>query len=252
MLVFNNYLYYKEQRQLKTFPTQFGPTVPLTQDPPVICFWKWIGWKDYKVPKNRNLESVSAKNVILLSPTTCVPTLLYPPGPPGHPPVRSLPDKQSPSLFLNVLDSQSHSLPLLSPEWLRLMPLRRLSTPVPDVSANAGGAEPTRVGRETCTRSMWGGGHGRGGPAVEICVVKNGGAWGRAIQPWWATLPGARSCSAWPPRRAALPGQVSRRAAPATASAATSCSALAEAPHRARQVPSGFGAPTRRRVNART
>jgi hypothetical protein len=27
-------------------------------------FWKWIGWKDYEVPKNRNLQSVSAKNVI--------------------------------------------------------------------------------------------------------------------------------------------------------------------------------------------
>jgi hypothetical protein len=56
------YLYYKEQRQLKTFLTQIGSTLPLTPDPLVICFWKWIWWKDYEVPKNHNLESVSAKN----------------------------------------------------------------------------------------------------------------------------------------------------------------------------------------------
>jgi hypothetical protein len=42
----------KERRQLKIFLTQIGPTVPLTSDPPVICFWEWIGWKDYEVPKN--------------------------------------------------------------------------------------------------------------------------------------------------------------------------------------------------------
>jgi hypothetical protein len=35
---------------LKTFLTQIGPTLPLTPDPPVIYFWKWIGWKDYEVP----------------------------------------------------------------------------------------------------------------------------------------------------------------------------------------------------------
>jgi hypothetical protein len=29
------FLYYKERRQLKTFLTQFGPALPLTQDPPV-------------------------------------------------------------------------------------------------------------------------------------------------------------------------------------------------------------------------
>jgi hypothetical protein len=27
---------------LKTFLTQIGSTIPLTPDPPVICFWKWI------------------------------------------------------------------------------------------------------------------------------------------------------------------------------------------------------------------
>jgi hypothetical protein len=45
---------------------------------------EWIEWKDYEVPKNRNLESVSAKNAILVSPNTCVPAHLYPPGPRDH------------------------------------------------------------------------------------------------------------------------------------------------------------------------
>jgi hypothetical protein len=60
---------------LKTFLTQTGSTLPLTSDPPVICFWKWIGWKDYEVPKNRNLESVSVKSELFFSPTRCIPTL---------------------------------------------------------------------------------------------------------------------------------------------------------------------------------
>jgi hypothetical protein len=64
---------------LKTFLTQIGPTLPLTPDPPVIRFWKGIRWKDYEVKKNHNLESVSAKNEKFFSPTTCVPTHLYPP-----------------------------------------------------------------------------------------------------------------------------------------------------------------------------
>jgi hypothetical protein len=37
---------------LKTFLTQIAPALSLTSDPPVICFWKWIGCKDYEVPKN--------------------------------------------------------------------------------------------------------------------------------------------------------------------------------------------------------
>jgi hypothetical protein len=60
---------------LKTFLTQIGFILPLTPDPPVICFWKWIRWKDYELPKNRNLENVSAKNEIFFSPTPQVPTL---------------------------------------------------------------------------------------------------------------------------------------------------------------------------------
>jgi hypothetical protein len=60
---------------LKTFFTQTGPSLPLMSDPPVIYFWKWIGWEDYRGPKNRNLESVSAKNAILLSPPRVYPPI---------------------------------------------------------------------------------------------------------------------------------------------------------------------------------
>jgi hypothetical protein len=60
--IHTKHLYYKERIHLKIFLTQIGPALALTSDPPTICFWKWIGWKDYEVPKNRNLESVSAKN----------------------------------------------------------------------------------------------------------------------------------------------------------------------------------------------
>jgi hypothetical protein len=67
-------LYYKERRQLKIFLTQIRFVLPLTPIPPVICFWKWIRWKDYEVPKNRNFESVSAKKVILFSPGPTLPT----------------------------------------------------------------------------------------------------------------------------------------------------------------------------------
>jgi hypothetical protein len=119
-------------------------------------------------------------------------------------------------------------------QTVRLVSLHRLSAPVTSVSTNAGGAEPAQVGRETCTGSTWGG-HGRGGPAVEACVVKNGGAWGRAIQPRRATLPGAASFamsrSGRPLRRAAL---------------------YAVAPRHARQVPLRFGAPTGRSITAGT
>jgi hypothetical protein len=78
-------LYYKERTQLKTFLTQFGLILPLTPDPPVVCFWKWIKWKDYKVQKNRNLESVSAKNEFFLTHIT-LPTHVPSSGPPGHTP----------------------------------------------------------------------------------------------------------------------------------------------------------------------
>jgi hypothetical protein len=67
-------IYYKERRQLKIFLIQIGPALPLTFDPLVVCFWKRIGWKDYEVPKNRNLESVSVKIIMFLLPKCCLPT----------------------------------------------------------------------------------------------------------------------------------------------------------------------------------
>jgi hypothetical protein len=57
---------------LKIFFTQFGLTLPLTLDPPVIFFMKWIRCKDYKVPKNRNLESVYAKKGYFFSPSPAI------------------------------------------------------------------------------------------------------------------------------------------------------------------------------------
>jgi hypothetical protein len=68
-------LYYKERKQLKTFLTQTGPAVPLTPDPPVICFWKWIYWKDYEVKKSQFGERFYQKNELFFSPTRCIPTL---------------------------------------------------------------------------------------------------------------------------------------------------------------------------------
>jgi hypothetical protein len=58
---------------LEIFLTQIGPTLPLKTDPPVICFGKWIGWKDYEVPKNRNLESVSAKKLFFSHRSAVLP-----------------------------------------------------------------------------------------------------------------------------------------------------------------------------------
>jgi hypothetical protein len=48
-------------------------------------FLEWIGWKDYELPKNRNLESVSAKNVILVTQHVCTRPPI-PTGPTDHPP----------------------------------------------------------------------------------------------------------------------------------------------------------------------
>jgi hypothetical protein len=62
-------------------------------DPPVVCFWKWIGWKDYELPKNRNLESVSAKNVMFFSPTPRIPTPITVLGPPKFASGKNLPGR---------------------------------------------------------------------------------------------------------------------------------------------------------------
>ena len=41
-------LYYKDRKQLKTFLTQIGPTVPLTLDPPARSEGDGRGWRTYK------------------------------------------------------------------------------------------------------------------------------------------------------------------------------------------------------------
>jgi hypothetical protein len=79
------FLYYKELKQLKIFLTQIGSAAPLA-DPPVICFWNWIGWKDYGRTKNCNLESVSAK-IIMFFTQPCITHRPVPAlGPLGHAP----------------------------------------------------------------------------------------------------------------------------------------------------------------------
>ena len=43
------YLYYKDRKQLKTFLTHIGPTVPLTPDPPVGDVGGGRGWRPIKI-----------------------------------------------------------------------------------------------------------------------------------------------------------------------------------------------------------
>jgi hypothetical protein len=64
---------------LKTFLTQIRPTLPLTPDPPVICFWKWIRWNDYEVPKKSKFGECfcQKRNFFLTHPTHTHP--MYPP-----------------------------------------------------------------------------------------------------------------------------------------------------------------------------
>jgi hypothetical protein len=66
-------LYYKERKQSKTFLFQIGTALPLMTDPPVICFWKWIGWKDYEVPKKSQFRERFCQNDLLFSPTAGIP-----------------------------------------------------------------------------------------------------------------------------------------------------------------------------------
>jgi hypothetical protein len=62
---------------LKTFLTQFRSALPLTSDPPVICFWKWIGWKDYKVPKKVQFRERFCQKTEKNSPRPFLPALVY-------------------------------------------------------------------------------------------------------------------------------------------------------------------------------
>jgi hypothetical protein len=112
---------------LKFFLTQFGSILPLTSDPPVIRFWKWIGSKDYEVPKNRNLNSVSGKNEKIFSPVACVPVPFTHRGPPDA--LASCLSKENdsvslfsivppaalPSALLLASDDQGSRAPLLTP-----------------------------------------------------------------------------------------------------------------------------------------
>jgi hypothetical protein len=210
---------------LKTFLTQIRSVLPLTPDPPIICLWKWIGWKDYEVPKNRNLESVSAKNVILLSPTACVPAHLYPSDPPGYSQVRSLLNTQSPSsLFLDVLDSQ-----FPSNDCAAYLPPCRVSAQMQvgpsrcklgEKHAQEAREEDT-VGADQQWRPAWSRTATRGGEPSSCDEL---------LHPAAPSV--VMSCSGPPPR--AL-----RRAA-----------LYAVAPCCARQVPSRFGAPMGRSVTA--
>jgi hypothetical protein len=134
---------------LKTFLTQIGPVLPLTSDPPVICFWKWIGWKDYEVPKNCNLESVSAKNEILFSPHPRIPTLLYPQPQRAHTSFRLGGDRptllrsnESPTRAMYLCDPSY--LSILSPHTPAILPRRCAHTgePPPQFNSPAKAAAP--------------------------------------------------------------------------------------------------------------
>jgi hypothetical protein len=72
---------------LKIFLTQIGPILPLTTDPPVICFWKRIG-RSHK--KSQFGECFFQKaNLFLTSPPSY--PRVYPPVDPPH---ESLPDSR--------------------------------------------------------------------------------------------------------------------------------------------------------------
>jgi hypothetical protein len=57
---------------LKTFLTQFAPALLLIPDPPVRLHDNQKRWNNHR---NHNLGSVSARNIIYLSPTTSLSTL---------------------------------------------------------------------------------------------------------------------------------------------------------------------------------
>jgi hypothetical protein len=59
---------------LKTFVTQIQPALPLTPDPPVICYWKCIRWKDYEVLKITIWRALLPKKRIVFSPGISLPT----------------------------------------------------------------------------------------------------------------------------------------------------------------------------------
>ena len=64
------YLYYKDRKQLKTFLTRIGSTIPLMPDPPVRAEGGGRGWRPIEI----------ASSSVLLSKTfvnRCSPTRSY-------------------------------------------------------------------------------------------------------------------------------------------------------------------------------
>jgi hypothetical protein len=163
---------------LKTFLTQIGPVLPLMSDPPIICFWKWIGWKDYEVLKNRNLESVSAKkNKILFSPHPRIPTLLYTQRahtsfPLGGDPPTLLRSNDSPTRAMYLSDP--NSLSFLSPHRPAILPRRCAHTselpPQFNSPAKAAAPGPRTLGGQAlrCVAALVG---GRGKAVLHVLGV---------------------------------------------------------------------------------
>jgi hypothetical protein len=80
--IYNIRIEYKDRRQLKTFLTQIRSVLLLTPDSPIICFWRWIGWKDYGVKKSQFGECFRQKRIVFLT-TPAHTRALYPPDPPS-------------------------------------------------------------------------------------------------------------------------------------------------------------------------
>ena len=68
------YLYYKDRKQLKIFLTHIGPILPPHNGPTCQVVGRW---EEVKTHKNSELELVSAKYILFLSPRD-----FYPPGVP--------------------------------------------------------------------------------------------------------------------------------------------------------------------------
>jgi hypothetical protein len=66
------YIYYNEWRKLKFFLTQIRSDLPLTSDPPIICFWKQIRWKTMRYQSKITIWRVFLKKrFIFLTELAC-------------------------------------------------------------------------------------------------------------------------------------------------------------------------------------
>jgi hypothetical protein len=138
-----------------------------------MFFLKWIGWKDYEVPKNRNLESVSAKKGRFFSPTPAIPARGTCVGP-------TRPDTRKKNSLRPACPS---SLPRKAKRrrWpcAPLPPLPRQSTGAEGEEAAAAAAQRAPAAERTRTRS---------GCAWQSSLRSPRGQWGSAH----ASRPGAR------------------------------------------------------------